>query len=79
MATAQADLDRTIEAWLKSAFELDVDFEVDDALAKLDRLGPLRRDGERLSVPPPGEALAQLDKVWDDYFQFRVVKEPAKA
>ena len=58
----QAELDRRIEAWLKEAFDLDIDFEVDDALGKLDRLGLLRRDGERLAVPPPEEALARLDQ-----------------
>ena len=56
--------------WLKEAFDLDADFEVDDALAKLDRLGLLRRDGERLAVPPPEDALARLDTVWDNYFQY---------
>jgi hypothetical protein len=49
---------------------------VEDALVKLDRLGLLRRDGERLSVPPPAEALACLDRVWDDYFQFNVTARP---
>ena len=43
----QPDLDRRIEAWLKERFDLDVDFEVDDALAKLERLGLLKRDGEQ--------------------------------
>ena len=66
----QGDLDARIEAWLKDAFDLAVDFEVDDALAKLDRLGLLRRDGERISVPPPQDALARLDTVWDNYFQY---------
>jgi hypothetical protein len=66
----QATLDRRIEGWLKATFDVDVDFEVDDALAKLDRLGVLRRDGDRLSVPPPDETLAKLDRVWDDFFQF---------
>ena len=47
-----------------------MEFEVDDALAKLDRLGLLMRDGERLSVPPPQETLARLDRVWDGYFGF---------
>jgi hypothetical protein len=81
-APAQADLDRQIEAWLKQHFRLDVDFEVEDALAKLERLGLLRRDGERLSVPPPTETLARLDSVWDDYFQFNRAMDsvvPAKA
>jgi hypothetical protein len=75
---SQAELDRSIEAWLKGRFDIDIDFEVDDALAKLDRLGLLRRDGTRLSVLPPLPALARLDEVWDNYFQFNAAKtEPA--
>jgi hypothetical protein len=69
----QSDLDQRIETWLKDTFNLDIDFEVDDALGKLDRLGLLRHDGGLVSVPPPAEALARLDQVWDDYFQFNNV------
>ena len=68
--TTQADLDRRIEIWLKDAFDIDTDFEVDDALGKLDRLGLLRRDGERISVLSPQDALARLDTIWDNYFQY---------
>ncbi len=71
-APTQRELDETIEHWLKDTFGFDIDFEVDDALAKLDRLGLLKRDGERLSVPPPQETLARLDYIWDNYFQFNV-------
>jgi len=80
-APTQGELDERIEQWLKAAFAIDVDFEVDDALAKLDRLGLLSRDGERLSVPPPRETLSRLDRVWDDYFQFSTARmaEGAKA
>ena len=63
-------LDRRIEAWLKQTFGADIDFECDDALAKLDRLGLLRRDGDRLSVPPLDEALVRLDRIWDNFFPF---------
>jgi len=69
-ALTQRELDCRIESWLKDAFDIDTDFEVDDALGKLDRLGLLRRDGERIAVPPPQDALARLDTVWDNYFQF---------
>jgi hypothetical protein len=75
---SQTVLDATIEGWLKDKFGVDVDFEVDDALRKLDRLGLLKRDGERLTVPPPGETLARLDRTWDDFFQFEVAS-PATA
>ena len=30
--------------------------------------GLLRRDGDRLSVPPLDEALRRLDSIWDDFF-----------
>lgn len=66
----EAVLDQRIEAWIKQIFGLDVDFECDDALAKLERLGLLRRDGERLSVRPLNEALRKLDKTWDDFFPY---------
>jgi len=74
----QDALDGTVETWLKDTFHADVDFEVDDALAKLERLGVLTRDGERLGVLPPGEMLARLDRVWDDFFQVQVAS-PATA
>ncbi|MEA2988481.1 MAG: hypothetical protein QOG83_1192 [Alphaproteobacteria bacterium] len=76
-APTQEELDARIEAWLKDKFSFDIDFEVDDALAKLDRLGLLRRAGERLSVPAPEAALARLDYIWDNYFQFNVAEAEA--
>jgi hypothetical protein len=72
----QAELDQRIEAWLKETFAIEVAFAVEVALAKLDRLGLLQRDGERLSVPPPGHTLGRLDRVWDNYFQY-VAESPA--
>jgi len=75
----EAELDQSIEKWLSDTFSIDIDFEVDDALAKLDRLELLRRDGDRLSVPPPADALARLDYHWDNYFQYNVSSQPAAA
>jgi hypothetical protein len=71
-APTQTELDEHIERWLLATFKVDIDFEVDDALAKLERLELLRRDGERLLVPPPAEALARLDYIWDNYFKYNV-------
>lgn len=64
----QAELDARCEGWLKAQFSLDVDFEVDDALGKLEAHGLLRRDGERLSVLSLPDAFAALDRRWDDLF-----------
>jgi hypothetical protein len=73
----EAELDQRIEKWLADKFSIDIDFEVDDALAKLDRLELLRRDGDRLSVPPPPDALVRLDYHWDNYFQYNVPSQSA--
>jgi Protein of unknown function (DUF3754) len=66
----EATLDARIEAWLREKFRLDIDFEVDDALAKLERLGLLKREGEKLSVLPLREALVILDEKWDNFFLY---------
>ena len=52
----------------RQTFNADIDFECDDALAKLERLGLLRRDGGRLYVLPLEDALVRLDRIWDDFF-----------
>jgi hypothetical protein len=66
----QATLDARIEDWLKKTFGVDIDFEVDDALAKLERLGLLKQDGQNLSVLLLDEALILLDRQWDNFFLF---------
>ena len=62
-------LEDSIESWLSCAFGVAVGFKVGDALAKLDRLGLLLRDGERLSVLPLDAALLKLDGIWGDFFK----------
>jgi hypothetical protein len=61
-------LDRRIEGWLNRTFGADIDFECDDALAKLDRLALLDRGGGRLAVLPLDDALVRLDRVWGNFF-----------
>ena len=61
-------LDQHAETWLKKTFSVDVDLQTNDALAKLDRLGLLMRNGEQLTVAPLDEALPRLDQVWNGFF-----------
>jgi Protein of unknown function (DUF3754) len=63
-----AELDGRIEEWLRTSFKIDVDFDVGDALDKLEKLGLLRRDGERLVVAPFDEAYSTLRGVWGSLF-----------
>ena len=65
------DLDHVAEQWLAGVIGSDIDFEVDDALGKLARLGIATEDGGgRWSPIGLGEALIQLDGRWDDLFSF---------
>jgi hypothetical protein len=69
-AATLAVLDARIEAWFRSRWKVELDFEVDDALGKLERLGLARRDGETWTATPLAGALGKLDERWDAFFQF---------
>jgi hypothetical protein len=62
------DLQDRVEAWLREAFDVELKFKVATALLKLERLGLVRREGERLFVSPLDGALAQLNAVWNSLF-----------
>jgi Protein of unknown function (DUF3754) len=64
-ATA-ADLDARIEAWLKDLLGKPVDFEVADAVAKLERFALVTREGERFAAVPIDQALSAIGKRWGD-------------
>jgi hypothetical protein len=69
-------LDERVERWFADRHDTTLDFEVDDALAKLEVLKLLKRGEKGLcQVLPLDEALAQLDHIWDNQFQYNVDKE----
>ena len=73
------DLDNAIETWFSKTYRFSIDFEIEDALAKLKRL-TLCSVEEMPSGQPPvfkavslWEACRRLDRQWDEFFQ---VEEP---
>jgi hypothetical protein len=58
-----------IEVWLAKSFGVNLDFKIAHALETLNRFGLVRRDGERLFVPPLEPAIAQLHQVWNNFFK----------
>jgi hypothetical protein len=58
-----------VETWLAENFAVNVDFKIADALDTLDRFGLVRREGDRLFVPPLEAALTQLHQVWSNFFK----------
>ena len=65
-----AQLDDYVEMYLEGATGLKVDFDIDGALEKLERMRLVRKDAERYTVLPPEKALEILDWNWDNYFKF---------
>ena len=64
-------LDQYIESWLMNSFGVDIDFEVDDALAKLDRMRLLStNESGLLSVKDIQDTLLLLDDYWDNLYDF---------
>lgn len=59
-------IDRAIENYLLSAFDVDVDFDLDDALSRLleDGIVTEQADGTLITLPPH-EAAEHLDAKWD--------------
>lgn len=76
-AASSTELDRRIEGWLEKALGICVDFEVDDALAKLRRLGFMSNDGARMAVPELTGALSGLDTLWDRLYDFHDSEQAA--
>ena len=60
-----SELDRRVEHWLSTHAACNVDFEIDDAVQKLHRLGLVEESGQQLSAQPLNEAIATLDARWD--------------
>jgi hypothetical protein len=58
-------LDRRIERWIKDQWGAKIDFEIDDAMVKLTKLGlAVEQGNHRFSAMPLEKAKRQLDVVW---------------
>ena len=67
----QDQLDNNIEEWLDQDYDTKIDFEIDDALSKLEKLGLMSQDKDGLlTVVSIDKALEKLDYIWDNYFEY---------
>ncbi|MCS6850020.1 MAG: TMEM143 family protein [Gemmataceae bacterium] len=64
------DLDKEIENYLYEHFHCKVDFDVKDAVRKLERLRLVVVTGGKYRALPLPEALKELDHQWDNFFRF---------
>lgn len=64
------ELDTQIELWFREKLQFDIDFDVNDALDKLKKIGlGIETDG-RWTVLPIEKALVRVDEVWDGVFKY---------
>lgn len=72
---APAELDRRIEDWFSQRWAAVFDFEIDDGMAKLRRLGLVDEDGEgRFTAVPLDDAKYRLDRTWDGLFDYGPIR-----
>jgi hypothetical protein len=63
-------LDDYVELYLEGMANLKVDFEIGDAIDKVERLGIVTKTGKMYRAIPLPQALEKLDYRWDNYFQY---------
>lgn len=74
----EKQIDVAAERWLREKCGVTVDFEVNDALAKLQRLSiAFVSPSGRWHAVAVEEALERLDRYWDGQFEFRRTSEAA--
>jgi len=65
------EVDLIIERYIREKTDIEINFEVADALAKLIRLGLVHRDSQGcLNAIPIDQALRELDRLWDGTFRY---------
>jgi hypothetical protein len=62
------ELDAAVEAWFAERWHCQLDFDISDALGKLERLEVVRADHGRFTAVPIVDARRRLDQIWDTYF-----------
>jgi hypothetical protein len=69
--STEEQLDESIEQWFESRHQTALDFEVEDALAKLEKLKICHKNGTQWNALPLEEAKQRIDELWDNFFSYR--------
>jgi hypothetical protein len=63
-------LDEIVERWFENKHNCRINFEIEDALQKLERWNLVNRDRNIIRRKNMNDAMQQLDKIWDNYFPY---------
>jgi hypothetical protein len=64
------ELDQKIENWFQSSLKQSLNFEIEDALQKLLKLGLISSISDHYQAIPLDKAMKVLDQTWDAYFTY---------
>ena len=62
------EIDKAIELWIQKTWDYTIDFDVDDALFKLNHLDLIEKHSNGYTTKNINQAIKTLDKRWDNYF-----------
>jgi hypothetical protein len=66
-----SELDDIIETWFKDKYNCQLNFEISDALTKLERMQLITLNGDKYQALPLQQAKKHLDQRWDSLFNYR--------
>jgi hypothetical protein len=69
------ELDETVEHWFENKHNCRINFEIEDALHKLERWSLVNKDRKIIRRKNLNDAMQQLDKIWDNYFPYHKAGE----
>ncbi len=72
------ELDKTVERWFENKHNCRINFEIEDALEKLERWDLVNFDRNIIRRKNLNDAMQQLDKIWDNYFSYHKADELPK-
>ncbi len=67
-----------MESWFETKHDCSVNFEIADALRKLERLDLVSRNGDIIRCKSLNDAKRQLDMIWDNYFTYYQANDSLK-
>ena len=68
--TSAEKLDQQIETWFEKEFNCTLDFDVQDALIKLQHIGLAQEQNGNWTVLTIEKAIQRVDEIWDGIFEY---------
>jgi len=65
---SKVELDEKIEQWMKTQWQCEIDFEIEDAINKLQALKLVEQTADKFTAVSIEDGIQLLDERWDNYF-----------